>query len=138
VLTQTAKYAIRALIYLADQDGSGYSQTREIADLIKVPSNYLGKTLQRLAHARVLDSQKGLHGGFRMSRSPQRISLYEILIAIEALPRDFASTQDDDADDVDGLPSAVYAKFAEVSGMYVRFLKGTSLADLIDSGVAKK
>jgi Rrf2 family protein len=140
LLTQTAKYAIRALIHLADQDGSGYSQTREMADLINVPSNYLGKTLQKLAHARVLDSQKGLHGGFRMSRSPQRISLYEILIAIEALPRDFAGAQDDEIEDekVDGLPTAVYAKFAELSGMYIRFLKDTSLADLIGSGVSLK
>lgn len=138
MLTQTAKYAIRALIYLAEQDSSRYSQTREIADTIKVPPNYLGKTLQKLAHGRVLDSQKGLHGGFRMSRSPQRISLYEVLVAIEAVPRDFSAEQPEEEDEMEGLPTAVFAKFAEVSGMYARFLKGTSLADLVGTAATAK
>ena len=51
MLTQTAKYAIRALLHLAEQKGSGYCQTKDIAETIEVPANYLGKTLQKLAAA---------------------------------------------------------------------------------------
>lgn len=132
MLTQTAKYAIRALIHLAEQEGNRYCQTRDIAQLIKVPANYLGKTMQKLAHARVLDSQKGMHGGFRLARAASTISLYEILVAIEAIPRDIPN--DNSADELDSeemqLPSEVYAKFAELSSMYHQFLKGTMLSDL--------
>jgi Rrf2 family protein len=128
MLTQTAKYALRALIYLAEQEGDGFCQTKEIADTIKVPANYLGKTLQKLAHARVLDSQKGLHGGFRTARSAERITLHEVLVAIEAIPRDMVS--DSGADEAE-LPSEVYAKFAELSAMYNQFLKNATLRDLV-------
>lgn len=131
MITQTAKYAIRALIHLAEQKPGVYCQTREVAETIKVPANYLGKTLQRLAHARVLDSQKGLHGGFRISRSPDRISLYEILVAIEAIPRDIAVN--DTEDPQDDFPSAIYARFAQMAQMYSDFLKATSLAQLVES-----
>ncbi len=133
MLTQTAKYAIRALMYLADREINSYCQTKEIADSIKVPANYLGKTLQKLAHARVLDSQKGLHGGFRTSRPSSEITLQEILVAIEAIPRE-VHAEDASNEDVD-LPSGVYAKFAELSQLYYKFLRKTTLADLMEDAV---
>ena len=128
MLTQTAKYAIRALVYLAQQDSDMFCQTREIAQTINVPPNYLGKTLQKLSHARVLDSQKGLHGGFRTARSAHRISLYEIMIAVEAIPRDMA----DDSSIIDSeLPSEVYSRLNDISATYIQFLRQTTLADLL-------
>lgn len=140
MLTQTAKYALRALIHLAQEDSNRYAQTREIAETIKVPANYLGKTLQKLAHVRVLDSQKGMHGGFRLARSASRISLYEILVAIEAIPRDVSQDLADDIDQPDEmqLPNEVYAKFAELSTMYHQFLRGTMLSDLYDSAAIQR
>jgi Rrf2 family protein len=130
MLTQTARYALRALIHLAQVETRGYCQTREIAEKIDVPANYLGKTLQKLAHARVLDSQKGLHGGFRLAKPIDRISLYQILVAIEAVPRDTVEEPDLHSD----LPSSVYAKFSELSSLYNDFLRKTSLADMIGQG----
>ncbi len=128
MLTQTAKYAIRALIYLSEQEDGAYYQAREIAQKIQVPTNYLGKTLQKLAHARILDSQKGLHGGFRIARAPEKITLHEILVAIEAIPRDLSEGP---AGDMADLPSAVYAKFAELSSVYNQFLKDATLAEML-------
>lgn len=128
MLTQTAKYAIRAMVYLAQQDSDMFYQTRDIAQIINVPPNYLGKTLQKLSHARVLDSQKGLHGGFRTARSSHRISLYEIMIAVEAIPRDMA---DDTGRHDSELPSDVYTRLTEISAMYIQFLRDTTLADLL-------
>ncbi len=128
MFTQTAKYAIRALVYLAQQDSDMFCQTREIAQTVNVPPNYLGKTLQKLAHSRILDSQKGLHGGFRTARSAHRISLYEIMVAVEAIPRDMAGNPSMHNSE---LPSEVYSRLSEISRMYVQFLKDTTLADLL-------
>ena len=128
MLTQTAKYAIRALVYLAQQDSDLFCQTREIARTVHVPPNYLGKTLQKLAYARILDSQKGLHGGFRITRSANRVSLYDIMLAVEAIPREMADHQSMHDSE---LPSEVYARLSKISGMYTRFLKHTTLADLL-------
>ena len=82
--------------------------------------------LQKLAHARILDSQKGLNGGFRLARPPHRVTLHEILVAIEAVPRDFAGEKADS----EHLPTRVYKQFVEISEMYYGFLKSTTLADL--------
>lgn len=128
MLTQTAKYAIRALVYLAQQDSDMFCQTREIAQTIHVPPNYLGKTMQKLANARILDSQKGLHGGFRTARSAHRISLYEIMLALEAIPRDMVG---DSHKRNRELPSDVYTRLHEISTSYVQFLRETTLADLL-------
>lgn len=128
MLTQTAKYAIRALIYLAQQDPDLYCQTKDIAQKVHVPANYLGKTMQKLAHARVLDSQKGLHGGFRVARAPKKISLYEIMVAVEAIPRDMA---DDPSMDSDELPSEVYSRLTQISAQYAQTLRETTLEDLL-------
>lgn len=129
MLTQTARYAIRAMVYLAQQDSDMFCQTREIAQTINVPPNYLGKTLQKLAHARVLDSQKGLYGGFRTARSSHRISLYEIMVAIEAIPRDMIGSHSPKHNSE--LPSDVYWRLNEISSMYTQFLRDTTLADLL-------
>lgn len=129
MLTQTAKYAIRAMVYLAQQDSDMFSQTKEIARKIDVPPNYLGKTLQKLAHARVLDSQKGLYGGFRTARSAHRISLYEIMVAIEAVPRDMVGAHSSRRNRE--LPADVYWRLGEISSMYIQFLRDTTLADLL-------
>jgi Rrf2 family protein len=130
MLTQTAKYAVRALIFMAEQQSAAFQQTNDIAKATGIPTNYLGKTLQKLAHGRVLDSQKGLHGGFRLARPAAEIAFYDILIAIDAIPRDFLS---DPANDPSlDLPSAFYAKFGELTALYSNFLKNTTLADLLD------
>lgn len=128
MLTQTAKYALRSLMYLTQQPDDGYHQTREIARTMHVPANYLGKTLQKLARARIVDSQKGLHGGFRIARLPEQVRLFDVLHAIDAIPRDL------DAGRHDGKQvdlSSLYKRFAGVNRIYTKFLMETSLADLM-------
>ncbi len=134
MLTQTAKYAIRALVYLAQQDSDMFCQTREIAQTIRVPPNYLGKTMQKLANARILDSQKGLHGGFRTARSAHRISLYEIMLAVEAIPRDMARGSRRRNRE---LPTEVYRHLAGISTIYLQFLRETTLADLLPASARR-
>ena len=131
MITQTAKYAIKALLHLARQGNGSYCQTREIAQVADIPANYLGKIMQKLAHAQVLDSQKGLHGGFRLGRPAEAISMLDVLIAIEAIPRDIADRADEE--ESDALPSGVYARIAQMTAEYVQLLRRTTLAELIAS-----
>jgi Rrf2 family protein len=131
MLTQTAKYALRALIYLTQQPDDNYHQTREVARLIHVPANYLGKTLQKLARARIVDSQKGLHGGFRIAKLPEQIRLYDILNAIDSIPRDMDAEAHPSGQQVE--LGSLYERFAGVGRIYVKFLQDTSLADLMHS-----
>ncbi len=131
MLTQTAKYALHALIHLTQQKDDDYHQACRIAEYIKVPSNYLGKTLQKLARARLVDSQKGLHGGFRSALMPEQVRIYDVLRAIDALPADVETECTCDENDAKEL-RCLCARFDRINKLYENFLKDTTLADLID------
>jgi Rrf2 family protein len=72
-----------AAVHLADHDGDGPVQAREIAEALGVPIDYLVKILQQLVRARILASTRGPQGGFRLQRAPGEIPLIAIVEAID-------------------------------------------------------
>ncbi len=68
MLSQTAEYALRTVLYLAARQGDGLFRVSEIAEELGIPQNYLSKTLHILARAGVLHSSRGKHGGFRLAK----------------------------------------------------------------------
>jgi Rrf2 family protein len=86
MISQTAEYALRAVVILARQAGSSMT-THEIADATHVPPGYLSKVLQSLGRARLVMSQRGLHGGFVLSRPPGQISVLEVINAVDPIQR---------------------------------------------------
>jgi Rrf2 family protein len=78
VLSQTAKYALRAVAYMA-ANGNGHPVlSRTISNEMDIPQNFLSKIMHRLVQASYLTSSRGTKGGFRLIKKPQEISLYEI------------------------------------------------------------
>lgn len=129
MLTQTSDYALRALVYLAHDPDDGYHQTRDLARVLNVPANYLGKILQLLSHHRIVESQRGMHGGFRLSKLPEQIRLYDVLLALDAVPTDpecplVAGGQQMEL-------CGLHRRFASMTRLYVKFLKDTTLADVL-------
>lgn len=84
MLSNTSKYALRAVIYLAlyasEEKKIGI---REISEKLGIPTPFLGKILQNLAKHQILDSSKGPHGGFCLKRPAMDISLMEIIEVID-------------------------------------------------------
>ena len=85
-LTQTAEYALRAMAWLATESPDSPVRARDLSEGSGIPSHYLSKVLRRLVMAGLLTSQKGLGGGFSLSRPPSEIFFAEILKAIDAYP----------------------------------------------------
>jgi Rrf2 family iron-sulfur cluster assembly transcriptional regulator len=84
MLSNTSKYAIRAVIYLALFASSDKKiGIREVSDQLGIPMPFLGKILQLLAKQQVLDSTKGPHGGFSLKRPAVDLSLMEIIEIID-------------------------------------------------------
>jgi Rrf2 family protein len=75
-------YAIRCIYYLAGKDNR-VIMADEISREMKMPRSFIAKILQKLSRAGVVASTVGVKGGFSLSRSPQRISLYDVIVAIE-------------------------------------------------------
>ena len=86
MLSQTAEYALRAIVFLADNHGEART-TDDIAGVTKVPVGYLAKIMQSLAKAGLVISQRGLHGGFTLLRSPADLTIYDVVQAIDPIMR---------------------------------------------------
>lgn len=79
MLSVTAQYALRAIVYIAAQDGKRPVLAKEIAAHTGVPTHYLSRILRDTVRAGLLESTRGVGGGFRLSRPAHRIRLLEIL-----------------------------------------------------------
>ncbi len=86
MISQTAEYALRAAVVLAEYHGQCLT-THRIAEVAGIPSDYLSKVLQLMNRAGLVQAQRGLHGGFRLLRDPQELTLLDIVGAVEQLPR---------------------------------------------------
>jgi len=86
MLSQTVEYALRAAVALAANAPAPLT-TEQIARTTLVPPAYLSKVLQSLARARVVTSQRGLHGGFLLARSPETLTILEVVSAVDPIRR---------------------------------------------------
>lgn len=92
-VSRSLDYAIRSLIHLATAgDGSPVS-LRQIAATGYVPRSYLAKLMRNLVRGGLVMSDSGVHGGYRLSKDPDEISLREIYEIVEG---DFRTVVCDD------------------------------------------
>ena len=77
-------YACRVMAELARLDGSGtLAQIEQLARIEAVPANFLAQILGKLRTGGLITSRRGNLGGYKLSRPPEEISLYDIMIATE-------------------------------------------------------
>ncbi|MBI1754359.1 MAG: Rrf2 family transcriptional regulator [Acidobacteria bacterium] len=74
-------YALRALAALPE-DGS-YSLAKDLSSKLNLPGPYLAKILQGLVQGDILESVRGPKGGFRLTRPSHRITVGEVVSALE-------------------------------------------------------
>jgi Rrf2 family protein len=85
MISQTAEYALRAIVYLAGQDQP--RTTAQMAEVTHVPAGYLAKVMQQLGRAGLVHSQRGLKGGFTLAREPEELSVLEVIDAVDPIRR---------------------------------------------------
>jgi Rrf2 family protein len=95
-LTRASSYALHAVAYMAIQKSDKPVASHHIAHARGIPERFLLKVLKPLVSARVLLSIKGPNGGYRLARSPQEISMLEILEAVDGPIRGQAPFTDDE------------------------------------------
>ena len=86
MFSQTTEYALRAVVFLADAD-EGSSTAQRIADVTQVPRDYLSKVLRELGRAGIVSAQRGKHGGFRLARSPEELTIFDVVEAVDPVQR---------------------------------------------------
>jgi Rrf2 family protein len=83
-ISRKVEYASRVLAQLARTHGSQkMPHIEELADIEKVPANYLVQILNELRNAGLIVSRRGKQGGYMLARPPAEISIADIVRAID-------------------------------------------------------
>lgn len=85
MFSQTAEYALRAVVWLADQTESGPFGHHRIAAGTQVPATYLAKVLQELAKAGIVRSHRGVRGGFSLAQPPENLTVLDVIQAVDPI-----------------------------------------------------
>ena len=83
MIAQKTRYALRSLLFLAEEGGTTPVQLARIADTQRVPPKYLELIMLDLKKAGIVKSSRGPKGGYLLARSPGDISFGEIVRALE-------------------------------------------------------
>jgi len=86
MFSQTVEYALRAVVYLADQAPEPRT-TEQIAAATRVPRAYLSKVLQSLGRGGIVHSQRGIGGGMTLVKPAAELSILGVANAVEPLQR---------------------------------------------------
>ncbi|MDR0407344.1 MAG: Rrf2 family transcriptional regulator [Campylobacteraceae bacterium] len=82
-ITTKGVYGLNAMYELMQGDGVTPMQIKNIAQKAGIPFNYLEQLLNQLRRAGLINSVRGAKGGYLLARTPDRILIYDILVALE-------------------------------------------------------
>lgn len=121
-----AHYATLAMLALAQQfDTRELLPARVIARDNRIPSQFLGQILQQLRSAGLVTSTRGASGGFQLSRSPEQISVVDVVDAVCAPASDKACA------DTGELAAVVLEVWDDLSRSQRSMLEKISLDELL-------
>jgi Rrf2 family transcriptional regulator, iron-sulfur cluster assembly transcription factor len=130
VLSQTAEYALRTVLFIAQRPGDSPTKVDEIAAALTLPRNYLSKTLHRLAREGILSSARGKGGGFRLALPPSKLKVIRVVQLFDRIG--------DGRQCLLGRPACsdaqacdAHASWKAVSAQVANFFANTSVADLL-------
>lgn len=130
MLSQTAEYALRAVLYLAASATDHPVRVGEMAQALRIPRNYLSKILHLLARAGVLVSARGKLGGFQLAVAPDHLAIMQVVAPFDRfderrrclLGRPQCS---------DGTACAAHTRWKDVAQRVTAFFRETTVADLL-------
>jgi Rrf2 family protein len=86
MISMTAEYALRAVVALGANPESPRT-TQQIAEQTRVSTDYMAKVLRALSRAGLVASQRGLYGGFLLSRPLDALTILDVINAVDPLKR---------------------------------------------------
>jgi Rrf2 family protein len=136
MLSNTCKYALRALIYLGKFSEEGKKiGIKKLSEDLNLSSPFLGKILQFLVREKMLVSTKGPNGGFGLARETKDISLYDIVVQVdgeEYFTNCLIGLEPCIGHDPSKPLCPIHNKYSTLREEIAQFYKNTSLADISD------
>ena len=139
IFTTKAEYGVRLLVELGRQDGVRPVSLKAIAEAEGLPLAYLERIVALLKKAGLVESTRGAHGGYRLTRPASEIHMDEAVIALEGAVAPMSCFVDDSQDGRvlcshvadDGQLCATKLLWTRVQGGVHRALAQTTLSELV-------
>jgi Rrf2 family nitric oxide-sensitive transcriptional repressor len=127
MISQTAEYALRAIVFLAEQSDAPQT-TQQIAEVTRVPVGYLAKVMQTLGRAGIVRARRGLHGGFTLAVPPEVLSVLDVVQAVDPVQRIEHCPL--------GIPDhkslcPLHARLDDTAAMVEKALRASTIAELL-------
>ena len=130
VITRATEYAVRAIIFLAQQPKDGIVLKKDICRTQEVTPAFLTKIFQPLIKAGIVNSQRGVGGGFLLAKDPSEVTMLDILEAEEGKLKLNHCLVDADFCQRDAYCSA-HVVWHDAQREMAEVLKRYSIADLV-------
>ncbi|MDD2567129.1 MAG: Rrf2 family transcriptional regulator [Thiovulaceae bacterium] len=132
LITRASEYAIMSLIVLSKASAPMDSDT--LSRELSISKSFLAKILQSLAKSEILNSFKGVNGGFVLAKKPNEITMLEVMSSVEGK----APAVFDCSPSMESCPSeraeacTIWPFLNRLQGKIDTFLAALTLADILD------
>lgn len=133
ILNDTAEYALRAALYVA-QHGTSDRPVRveEVATTLGIPRNYLSKIMHTYVRNGILASTRGPAGGFWLAIAPAKLPLFKLIEPFDPLlPRRTCVLGRPECSDRNPCPA--HTRWKGISEDVAGFFRRTTVADLLNT-----
>lgn len=135
-ISRKAEYALRALCAMARKPPTATSQIEELAAAEHIPVKFLEQILLTLKKAGLLRSRRGVGGGYQLDQPAQRISLADVITAVDGPFQPMSCTPPEPGKQLKGscecgVPGGCGRGrvFTDLQTIVHQFLSTTTLAD---------
>ncbi len=135
-LSQTAKYAIRILCFMAIDESKMYT-ANQMTKALGISDKYLRRIMTKLSKSGLIKSIQGRNGGYVFAKSTQQIFLLDIITAVES-PKKYTGCFLGFDNCSDEKPCAVHNEWAEARKPIFELLTVTALSDIVSSDFVGK
>ncbi|MGK2851506.1 MAG: RrF2 family transcriptional regulator [Candidatus Limnocylindrales bacterium] len=129
-LTRRGDYAVRAMVALAAPPAADWSSVPRIAAEMAIPERFLPRVMRDLVRADLVEARTGRSGGYRLARAAAKITLLDVIDAVEPPDDDRRCVLRGIPCGLDGL-CIVHEPFTDARAAHRDRLAATSLAMLV-------
>lgn len=123
----SVEYGMRAVLYLAEK--GSICSSREVADEMSIPRDYLIQLAQLLRNAGIIHARPGKNGGYSLAKDASEISMLDIF---NALQNDRLRAERKEAEDASDLLQDITAACSAVEREMEEYISSITLQNMIE------
>ena len=136
-ISTKGRYALRMMLDLAEHRECGFIALKELAERQNISKKYLEQIIPMLAKGNILRTSRGTMGGYMLARSPEKITVGEILRLTEGSLSPVACVDEDPIECARCAECPTLPIWQGLSRVIREYLDGITLQDILDQQNAK-